>query len=151
MDSKYEIAHSGHQDRFKEVRRRFSWYGIAWRFAVSVLCFGIMMGILYEFEQMGELTSWERKGFNTLNLLFSAFVSLALGSLLTLLGNMLRWCLLARESATPEDVDLLLGIGTPTGSFKLMWNHTLGKRWTTTTAVVLLYYITSILGRISIA
>ncbi|KAK3985424.1 hypothetical protein QBC44DRAFT_275230 [Cladorrhinum sp. PSN332] len=137
---------------YKHARRRFPWYGIAWRFMSSVLCFAILMGILVGFERMGDLKSWEKRGFNTLNILFSAFVSLALGSLLTLLGNMLRWRLLAKEPTSPDDVDLLLGIGTPTGSLKLMWSHTWsGKGWTTTTVVVFLYYIVAILGRISVA
>lgn len=131
---------------------KFPWVGIAWRFTGSLFCFIFIIVMLWGYERMGVLSSWDRRGFNTLNILFSAFVSLALGSLLTLLGHTLRWHLLQREAATPGNVDLILGIGEPTGSLRLLWGHTWrGKGWTKTTIIVLLYFIASILARISVA
>ncbi|KAK4174239.1 hypothetical protein QBC36DRAFT_44350 [Triangularia setosa] len=84
------------REEVEERPRKFSWFGIAWRFMGSLLCFAFIIVVLWGFELMGFLDSWERRGFNTLNILLSAFVSLALGSLLTLLGKMLRWLLLHR-------------------------------------------------------
>ncbi|KAK0668516.1 hypothetical protein QBC41DRAFT_393570 [Cercophora samala] len=136
----------------EERPRKFPWSGIAWRFMSSLFCFAAIIVMLWGFERMGFLDSWERRGFNTLSILLSAFVSLALGSLLTLLGNMLRWLLLHREESSPGDVDLILGIGAPTGSLKLLWNHTSRRKgWTKTTVIVLLYFIVAILARLSIA
>ncbi|KAK4196908.1 hypothetical protein QBC40DRAFT_312485 [Triangularia verruculosa] len=140
------------REEFEERPRKFPWFGIAWRFMGSLLCFAFIIVTLWRFELMGVLDSWERREFNALNILLSAFVSLALGSLLTLLGNVLRWLLLHREATSPGDVDLILGIGGPTGSLRLLWEHTWhGKGWTKTTIIVLLYFIVSILARISVA
>jgi len=46
---------------------------------------------------------------------------------------------------------LLLGIPNPTGSFRLIWHHTKGWCWTTTTLVVAVYLTLTLAGRLGIA
>ncbi|KAH6847530.1 hypothetical protein B0I37DRAFT_397674 [Chaetomium sp. MPI-CAGE-AT-0009] len=79
------------------------WRHVAWRFVASTVLCVILGVILYVFERMGVLETWERRGFNTLSILLSSLVSLSLGSLLGILGGMLRWPLLARTPASPRD------------------------------------------------
>ncbi|KAK0617714.1 hypothetical protein B0T14DRAFT_525726, partial [Immersiella caudata] len=55
-------------------------------------------------QDKGSLTDSERRGFNSLTILISALLSITIGSLFGLLGNMLRWRLLASKSHTPRDV-----------------------------------------------
>jgi hypothetical protein len=55
---------------------------------------------------MGNLSTSQKRGFNTLTILFSGLIGVTLGSLLGLLGGMLRWRLLARKKHTPLDVSL---------------------------------------------
>lgn len=86
------------------VWHHLPWKHVAWRGGASlVLCITLAI-ILFVFERMGVLDKWERRGFNTLSILLSSLVSLSLGSLLGLLGGMLRWPLLARGPASPQDV-----------------------------------------------
>lgn len=133
--------------------RQFPWRGVIWRFISSLLSSALLMVVIYIFESIGNLTAWERRGFNTLSILGSAIVSLSLGSLLSLLGSAIRWPLLARKVKTPRDVDLILGIPNPTGSLKLVWSHTwrTGARWSFTTWMVFLFLFISITGRLSVA
>lgn len=130
----------------------FPWRGMLWRFASANLHGIQIMLFLYLFAGKENLTPWERRAFNTLTILLSGLVSLSLGSLLGLLGSILRWRLLARASTTPRSVDLLLGMHTPTGAFKLICHHLgpNGKR-SRTTAIVAVYLITNVLGRLSVA
>ncbi|KAK3349541.1 hypothetical protein B0T25DRAFT_504738 [Lasiosphaeria hispida] len=79
------------------------WKHVAWRFAICLVFCIILAAVLYIFEGIEILDKWERRGFNTLSILFSSLVSLSLGSLLGLLGGMLRWPLLARSHASPRD------------------------------------------------
>ncbi|GAB1320997.1 hypothetical protein MFIFM68171_11207 [Madurella fahalii] len=127
------------------------WKHVAWRFASSMVLCIILAVILYVFERMEVLDNWERRGFNTLSILLSSLVSLSLGSLLGLLGGMLRWPLLARGPASPRDVDLILAMAEPTGSLRLMWRHTRDGRWTFTTWITALYLLLNVIGRLSIA
>ncbi|KAK3291976.1 uncharacterized protein B0H64DRAFT_377535 [Chaetomium fimeti] len=126
---------------------------IAWRFLNVVLFCALLVVVLDVFGRKGPLSLTEKRGFNTLTLLFSAIVSLSLGSLLSLLGSMLRWRLLAWEKHSLRDVDLILGATSPTGSLKLIWHHATDRnaRWTRTTWAVLLYLLVNVLGRFSIA
>ncbi|GAB1312043.1 hypothetical protein MFIFM68171_02253 [Madurella fahalii] len=66
---------------------------------------------------------------------------------------MLRWPLLAWEEHTPLEIDMVLGIPNPSGSFRLIWHHTINRhwRWTRTTWAVLFYLLVNLLGRVSIA
>jgi hypothetical protein len=127
------------------------WKHVAWRFVASTLLCVILGVILFVFERMGVLETWERRGFNTLSILLSSLVSLSLGSLLGLLGGMLRWPLLERSPASPRDVDLILAMAEPTGALRLMWRHTRDWRWTFTTWITTLYLLLNIIGRLSIA
>lgn len=84
--------------------RRLFRAGIAWRFASTVFFGYLLVLVLYMFKQKDKLGVWEKRWFNTLTILLSAIVSLLLGSLLGLLGSMLRWSLLAWEEHTPREV-----------------------------------------------
>lgn len=88
--------------------RHLPWKHVAWRCGASLVLCIILAVILFVFERMGVLDKWERRGFNTLSILLSSLVSLSLGSLLGLLGGMLRWPLLARGPASPRDVRRML-------------------------------------------
>ncbi|KAK0711757.1 hypothetical protein B0H67DRAFT_491133 [Lasiosphaeris hirsuta] len=110
------------------------------------------MVILHAFSGRESLGTWDRRLFNALTILSSSLVSLSLGSLLGLLGAVLRWPLLARRSHTPRDVDLILGMPNPTGSLKLIV-HACGRngKWSVTTVIVLAYLVVNIIGRLSVA
>jgi hypothetical protein len=77
---------------------------ITWRFLNTVLFCSLLVLLLHVFHKKGHLSVTEKRAFNTLTLLFSAVVSLSLGSLLTLLGCMLRWRWLAWEPHKPREV-----------------------------------------------
>ncbi|RYP62383.1 hypothetical protein DL771_009755 [Monosporascus sp. 5C6A] len=131
---------------------RFPWGGVLWRFATATMFSIQTMAVLYSFAGRESLTPWERRAFNTLTILFSGLVSLTLGSLLGLLGSVLRWRLLARASTTPRDVDMILGMHNPTGALKLLCHHlSPSGKWSNTTAIVLLYLIVNIVVRLSVA
>ncbi|PVH97868.1 hypothetical protein DM02DRAFT_657854 [Periconia macrospinosa] len=131
---------------------RLFWTEICWRLAAILIFSTITTIILHRFSLKGVLSSWETRWFNALNILFSSLVSLSVGSLLGLLGTMLRWPLLARKLHTPVDVDLILGMSNPTGAFKLIWTHIVCKRkFSVTTAVVLVYLLVNVIGRLSVA
>ncbi|RYP52153.1 hypothetical protein DL770_011022 [Monosporascus sp. CRB-9-2] len=124
---------------------------IAWRFTCA-LVFTILIGVVLRlFEGKGSLNSWEKRGFNALTILFSSLVSLSVGSLLGLLGSMIRWRLLAWKKNTPMDADLILGMANPTGSLRLIDHHARDRKWTRTTSVVALYLIVNIVGRLGVA
>lgn len=133
---------------------------------VLVLC------TIYGFAGKNALTSDDRRWFNALAILFSALVSLSVGSLLNFLGAMIRWPLLAGRTHSTTDVspvsksfvrtsaeadrldnkvDLILGMSDPVGSFHLLWSHTKSLRWTKITVVALLYLLFNIIGRLSVA
>jgi hypothetical protein len=87
-----------------------------------------------------------------LTILFSSLVSLSLGSLLGLLGAVVRWPLLARRAHAPRDADLILGMPKPTGSLKLIVHHCgPNGKWSVTTWIVLAYLLFNIIGRLSVA
>lgn len=128
-----------------------------------------MCCVLYIFERVGNLSSWEKRGFNMANILLSSLVSMSLGSLFELLGGMLRWRLLADKEHTPLDVscaslmgglgkltpkykvDLILGMANPTGSLRLIWDHVSHRRASQTTLAVSLYLLVNLIGRFGIA
>ncbi|KAK3349081.1 hypothetical protein B0T25DRAFT_569733 [Lasiosphaeria hispida] len=131
---------------------KFPWRGVTWRFATAALTSIQIMVLLFSFARRESLTTWERRAFNAFIILFSGLLSLTLGSLLGLLGSVLRWRLLARARTTPHDVDMILGMANPTGAFKLVWYHSLGPgKWSGTTGIVLLYLTVNIIGRLSVA
>jgi hypothetical protein len=80
------------------------WREMSWRFILALLFNVLVVGTLYSFSQMGNLSRWEKRWFNVLTILFLSMVSLMMGSLLGLLGSMLRWHLLARKPHKPRDV-----------------------------------------------
>ncbi|EMD96751.1 hypothetical protein COCC4DRAFT_62250 [Bipolaris maydis ATCC 48331] len=111
-----------------------------------------MIAVLHCFSLKGVLSRWEKRWFSALAILLSSMVSLSTGSLLGLLGSMIRWPLLARKLYTPVDADLILGIPNPTGAVKLIWIHTVQKqRWCVTTVIVMIYLLANITGRLSVA
>jgi len=85
---------------------RLFWYEIGWRLAASFIFSVIIIAILYSFSQKGSLSRWQKRWFNVFAILFSSLVSLSVGSLLGLLGSMLRWPLLARRLHKPGNVSL---------------------------------------------
>jgi len=85
---------------------RLFWVEIGWRFAGSFIFSVIIIAILYSFSQKDSLSRWQKRWFNVLAIFFSSLVSLSIGSLLGLLGSMLRWPLLARRLHKPADVSL---------------------------------------------
>jgi hypothetical protein len=131
---------------------RFPWRGISWRFGCSLLFSILIMVVLYSYAGRESLGTWDRRLFNMLTILFSSLVSLSMGSLLGLLGAVLRWPLLARRAHAPRDADLILGMPNPTGSLKLIVHHC-GRSgtWSVTTWTVLAYLLVNIIGRLSVA
>jgi hypothetical protein len=94
---------------FRELSHRTNawellWKEISWRFAFAVIWSVILIVTLYAFAEMGNLSSWQKRWFNMISILFSALISLILGSLLGLLGSTMRWPLLARNPNSPLDV-----------------------------------------------
>ncbi|KAK6507928.1 hypothetical protein TWF481_006349 [Arthrobotrys musiformis] len=131
---------------------RIFWKEISWRFMSALTFSGLIVVTLYKFSKLGNLSRWEKRWFNVLVILCSALVSLSLSSLLGLLGNMIRWPLLARKRHRPLDVDLILGMANPTGSLKLIWQHTVkDRKWTKTTLAVAIFLVVNIAGRLSVA
>ncbi|EMD68531.1 hypothetical protein COCSADRAFT_350137 [Bipolaris sorokiniana ND90Pr] len=111
-----------------------------------------MTAVPHSFSLKGVLSRWEKRWFSALAILLSSMLSLSTGSLLGLLGSMVRWPLLARKLYTPVDADLILGVSNPTGAVKLIWIHTVQKRkWCVTTVIVMVYLLADIIGRISVA
>ncbi len=104
VDAKTDLDVNPVESRLGIHNRRFFLVHISWRLATSMV-FGALLGVvLHIFEDIGILDPWQRRGFNTLAILLSSTISLSLGSLLGLLGSMLRWPLLARVGHTPQDV-----------------------------------------------
>lgn len=120
---------------------------------MATLVFSIAMtAVPHSFSLKGVLSRWEKRWFSALAILLSSMLSLSTGSLLGLLGSMVRWPLLARKLYTPVDADLILGVSNPTGAVKLIWIHTVQKRkWCVTTVIVMVYLLADIIGRISVA
>ncbi|KAJ5031368.1 hypothetical protein PSV08DRAFT_173340 [Bipolaris maydis] len=132
--------------------RRLFWIEICWRLMATLVFSITMIAVLHCFSLKGVLSRWEKRWFSALAILLSSMVSLSTGSLLGLLGSMIRWPLLARKLYTPVDADLILGIPNPTGAVKLIWIHTVQKqRWCVTTVIVMIYLLANITGRLSVA
>ncbi|KAK0719173.1 hypothetical protein B0H67DRAFT_451006, partial [Lasiosphaeris hirsuta] len=109
--------------------------------------------IINIFEGLGNLTSWEKRAFNTLAILCSSLISLSLGSLMEVLGNMARWPLLAMQSQdnNPADVDVILGMARPTGALSLVWQRTRRRKKPATTLIAALYLVFNVVLRLSVA
>ena len=74
---------------------------------MATLVFSIAMtAVPHSFSLKGVLSRWEKRWFSALAILLSSMLSLSTGSLLGLLGSMVRWPLLARKLYTPVDVSL---------------------------------------------
>lgn len=121
------------------------------RFFLTSLSLALLAVALWGFSKMGHLDKATQRGFNTLSILLPGMASLALGSLISHLGSMLRWPLLARTKHKMQDVDSILGMSPPTGALRLIKRHIRERRISRTTLIVTLYFITNILGRLSVA
>jgi hypothetical protein len=77
---------------------------ILWRGAGALMFNILIMVVLYLYARMDELNTWDRRVFNALTILLTSLMSLTLGSLLTVLGTMIRWPILARWNHTARDV-----------------------------------------------
>jgi hypothetical protein len=79
---------------------------IIWRSACTIISGVLLLLVIYIFQTLGSLSRWEKRAFNTLAILFSSLVSLSLGSLMEVCGNMARWPLLAMKDQKhgPADV-----------------------------------------------
>ncbi|KAK1833234.1 hypothetical protein QBC39DRAFT_370122 [Podospora conica] len=124
---------------------------IFWRILAALISMVLVLCVLYGFSRKDSLTGEDRRWLNTLAILFSALVSLSVGSLLNFLGTMIRWQLLASRPHSALDADLILGMSDPAGAFHLTWCHTKELRWTGVTAVALLYMVVNVGGRLSVA
>ncbi|KAL1841684.1 hypothetical protein VTJ49DRAFT_6723 [Mycothermus thermophilus] len=132
--------------------RWISWWSLAWRLVLSLLFSLLLLVVLYSYSGQDKLSTWDRRLFNTLTILFSSLASLSLGSLLGLLGAALRWPLLARRAHSPREVDLILGMQHPSVSLKLITYHCgRGRNMSVTTLVVLVYLIFNMAVRLSVA
>lgn len=85
---------------------RLFWTEICWRLMATLVFSIAMTAVLYSFSLKGVLGRWERRWFSALAIFLSSLVSLSTGSLLGLLGSMIRWPLLARKLYTAVDVRL---------------------------------------------
>ena len=80
------------------------WHHILWRAVCSVILCGLIVGLLYGFQEMATLDKWEKRAFNTLSILLVALFSICLGSLLEVLANTVRWPMLAKSKHASRDV-----------------------------------------------
>ncbi|RPA96895.1 hypothetical protein L873DRAFT_1791339 [Choiromyces venosus 120613-1] len=141
-------------------REQFWWnmISLSGRCLTTALSLSFLVLGLLIFSRMGELSSWEQRGFNALTILLSAFASLGLGSVLGYLGSMLRWPLLARKKYNMRDIliseiqiELLLAMPSPSGSLALIYAQIREWRFSSTTFIVMLYLFINIVGRFSVA
>ncbi|PUU83787.1 hypothetical protein B9Z19DRAFT_752771 [Tuber borchii] len=121
------------------------------RFLLTSLSLVLLVITLWSFSRLQRLSKWEQRSFNTISILATGMASLGLGSLLGYLGSMLRWPLLARTTHEMRDVDSILGMAPPTRSLRLIKRHVRERRISRTTIIVAAYFITNILGRLSVA
>ncbi|KAG0137926.1 hypothetical protein HOY82DRAFT_582775 [Tuber indicum] len=120
-------------------------------FSLTFFALVLLMICLWAFSKEHPLSKWEQRSFNTLSILLTASASLGLGSHLGHLGSMLRWPLLARTVYKMRDVDLILSMSLPAGSFRLIKRHIRERRISRTTFIVAAYLITNVVGRLSVA
>lgn len=83
---------------------RLFWTEISWRLMTTLIFSIAITALLHSFSLKGFLSRWDKRWFNALAILLSSLVSMSTGSLLNLLGSMIRWPLLARKLYTPVDV-----------------------------------------------
>jgi len=87
---------------------RLPWLSIVWRFfAVQLFC-GLILVVLLVFGKRESMSSQDKWFFNAFAILFSSLVSVSVGSLIGLLGSMLRWPILAAEDHSPRSVSAIL-------------------------------------------
>ena len=85
---------------------RLPWLSIAWRlFSVQLFC-GLILVVLLVFAKRESLSSEDKWHFNAFAILLSSLVSVSVGSLIGLLGSMLRWPILAAEDHSPRSVSV---------------------------------------------
>ncbi|KAG0633224.1 hypothetical protein HOY80DRAFT_653717 [Tuber brumale] len=120
-------------------------------FSLTFFALILLVVCLWAFSKKHPMSKWEQRSFNTLSILLSASISLGLGSLLGHLGSMLRWPLLARTVYKMRDVDSILGMSPPAGSFRLIKRHIRERRISRTTFIVAAYLVTNVIGRLSVA
>ncbi|KAH7311382.1 hypothetical protein B0I35DRAFT_63711 [Stachybotrys elegans] len=137
--------------RHRDASWRLFFREILWRILSAIVFNILIMVVLLNYERMGELDSWDRRLLNLLTILFTALMSLSLGSLSNFLGSMARWPLLARRSHSTPNADLILGMANLTGLGRLVWHHIKGRRLDSTTLIVLIYLLVSIGIRLSVA
>ncbi|KAG0634063.1 hypothetical protein HOY80DRAFT_1100913, partial [Tuber brumale] len=120
-------------------------------FLLTFFALVLLVICLRVFSQLHPLSKWQQRAFNALSILLTAIASLGLGSLLGHLGSMLRWPLLARTVYQMQDVDSILGMSPPAGSFRLIKRHVRERRISRTTLIVTAYLVTNVVGRLSVA
>jgi len=87
------------------TKRGFSpWKGVIWRLLSSLTLSVLIAVLLFVYDKKESLTQSDRRWFTVLAILVSSLVSLSVGSLLNLLGGMIRWPLLAAKRHRPNDV-----------------------------------------------
>ncbi|KAG0634072.1 hypothetical protein HOY80DRAFT_929240 [Tuber brumale] len=124
---------------------------LAQRSSLTFFSLVLLVICLRQFSQLQPLSKWEQRLFNTLSILLTAIASLGLGSLLGHMGSMLRWPLLARTVYQMQDVDSILGMSSPAGSFRLIKRHIRERKMSRTTLIVTAYLVTNVIGRLSVA
>lgn len=70
----------------------------------TCLLIALLIVCLWMFSRMGHLKRPDQRGFNALAILLTGTMSLCIGSVLTYLGSMIRWPLLARTAHKAVDV-----------------------------------------------
>lgn len=108
--------------------------------------------VLWGFQRIDDLGTWNRRLFNTLSISSIALMSLFLGSVTQLLGTMIRWPLLASRAWSPRDVDRILGISDPTISIQLICHDIWPRRqYSKATATAFVYLLATIGGSLGVA
>jgi len=72
--------------------------------AGNCLCSGFICLCLWGFSRFKDLSSWEKRAFNTLSLLLTAILGFGIGFLFDQIGLLARGTLLKRKSHSPKGV-----------------------------------------------
>ena len=70
----------------------------------NCLCSGLICLCLWGFSRIDDLTTWEKRSFNTLSLLLSAALGFGIGMLCDRIGLFARGTLLQRKAHSVEEV-----------------------------------------------
>jgi hypothetical protein len=71
------------------------WLKIVWRLISALALTLLLYYVLDSFEKRGQMSTEGRRWFNLITILLSSLIALTFGSLMGLLGSMVRWHLLA--------------------------------------------------------